>query len=498
MRDESRGQGPNTSEHGDSQHPDSGSADAHDPTARSAQTPAGSEHPDSDVGASALEPGDAHDQVTPGEAYAEDAAAYDAEAGTTEAEDAEHDLVEGAHIGEDTDGSPILITSSSYGRGYQTVTTVEGDASKNLLKNRRERRRRRNTTLTVAVSAFAVLLIAFVIVVQSILRGGSASDYDQQAGEQITFTVNEGEGPQNVATRLVDQGIVASQGAFDDAYSDLEGTPDLHAGEFPLREEMPAADALDILFEQGEAENYIAIDTGIRIDAAFSAISSGTGISESDLRQAAEDPTDFGLPEDAPNLEGYLAPGEYRMPMDATAEEILQEMVDTTQERLEDVGITDPEEQYDTIIVASLLTAEALPDDYRTIAGIIENRLAPDNEETDGRLQIDATVIYGLGQQSLQFSEEDRNDASNEYNTYAIRGLPPGPIEAPAVEAIEAASDPDENDYFYWVTTNIETGETKFAEDYEEHQIYWQEFTDYCDENPEICEGEPTEDAQGP
>lgn len=496
MRDASRGLGPNTSEH-----PDAASAAAQEWAAHSAQTPArpGSEHPDSGVGAEPLDEGDAHDRPSPDEAYADGAEAdhAEADAGVAGTEDSEHDPVEGARIGEDDDGSPILITSSSYGRGYQTVTTVEGDASKNLLKNRRERRRRRNTTLTVAVSAFAVLLIGFVVVVQQIL-GGSGNDYEEQAGEQITFTVNEGEGPQNVATRLVDQGVVASQDAFDDAYSDLEGTPDLHAGEYSMREEMPAADALDILFEQGDAENYIAIDTGVRIDAAFAAISSGTGISESDLRQAAEDPTDFGLPEDAPNLEGYLAPGEYRVPMDATAEEILQEMVDTTVERLEDVGISDPDEQYDTIIVASLLTAEALPDDYRTIAGIIENRLAPDNEETDGRLQIDATVIYGLGQQSLQFSEEDRNDASNEYNTYAIRGLPPGPIEAPAVEAIEAASDPDENDYFYWVTTNIETGETKFAEDYEEHQIYWQEFTEYCDENPEICEGEPTEDAQGP
>src|SRR5699024_11914327 len=83
--------------------------------------------------------------------------------------------------------------------------------------------------------------------------------------------------------------------------------------------------------------------------------------------------------------------------------------------------ITDEEQQHRLVTIASIVEAEALPEDYALVAGIIENRLDSTNEQTNGYLQIDATVIYGLGIRQLQFTAEDRQDASNEYNTYAHR-----------------------------------------------------------------------------
>ena len=196
---------------------------------------------------------------------------------------------------------------------------------------------------------------------------------------------------------------------------------------------------------------------------------------------------DAGLPESAPSLEGYLAPGEYRFDIESEPAEILTLLTEPTFATLEADGVTDEAEQLRTLTIASILEAEALPKDYATVAGIIENRLHPDNPETDGKLQIDATVIYGLGQRQLQFTQEEKEDAANEYNTYVHRGLPPGPIGAPSTEAIDAASNPEDNEYYYWVTTNIETGETKFARDYATHREYQQEYRDYCAENEEIC-----------
>jgi len=404
---------------------------------------------------------------------------------------------EGTRIHHDDDGTPLLISSSSYGRGYQTVSAVEGGATAAVLQKRRSKRRRRNLTLSVAFGLFAILLVGFVVVIQSLLGGDGPQDFETQAGDTVAFTVEEGDGPALVRNRLLEAGIIASPEAFDSAYESLDGTRELHPGDFEMREQMPAADALTVLFDEDEAVNYIEIRAGMRIEAAMSQIASATGIPESDLNQAAADPTAFGLPEQAETLEGYLASGEYRPEIESEPEAVLQQMVDKTFERLEAAGVTEEDEQWETIIIASLLTAEGLPGDYERIAGIIENRLDPSNDETDGLLQIDAAVIYGLGTQSVQFTDAERQDPDNPYNTYVNPGLPPGPIAAPNEETISAAGNPEPSDDYYWITTNLETGETKFSETYEQHLEYVDEFNAYCAENAEICEGEPAQDNQG-
>lgn len=154
---------------------------------------------------------------------------------------------------------------------------------------------------------------------------------------------------------------------------------------------------------------------------------------------------------------------------------------------MEQSSITDLDEGYRILKVASILQAEARTPDYATVAGAIENRLNPNNKETHGLLQVDSSVIYGLGRYSLQFSPEEKADASNKYNTYEHAGLPPTPLGSPANAAIEAAAHPEDNGYYYWVTVNIETGETKFASNYQEHLRNQAEFRAWCDQNPDVC-----------
>ncbi|WP_334124002.1 endolytic transglycosylase MltG, partial [Glutamicibacter sp.] len=88
---------------------------------------------------------------------------------------------------------------------------------------------------------------------------------------------------------------------------------------------------------------------------------------------------------------------------------------------------------------------------------------------------------------SLQFSKAEKQDAANKYNTYVHQGLPPTPIGSPATSAINAAANPQTNDYYYWVTVNIETGETKFASTYAQHQQNQAEFRSWCEQNPGVC-----------
>lgn len=408
-------------------------------------------------------------------------------------------------IEHDEDGTPLLISSSSYGRGYQTVTPVDSSVSRTVLQRRRQRRRRRNLTLAAALAGFTVLVIGFVWAVGAFLGGGGPEDYDQVAGDTVEFTVTEGDVPEAIFNRLVDEEIVASEEALNEAWSawQAEGGDDLlRTGDFALYEEMPAEDAIAAIFDGEEASHYFSINSGMRIDDVLDAIAEQTGVDRRELSEINENPQQLGLPEGAETLEGYLAVGEYSPTVEASAEEILREPVERTFEELEELGVEEGE-QFELITKASLVTAEAHYDadggDYATIAGAIENRLeeqGDEDSETEGYLQIDAAVIYGLGTQQIHFTDEEREDADNEYNTYQHTGLTPGPIEAPHPEALAAVADPDANDYLYWVTVDLETGETLFATTYSDHQENVQLLNEYCEENSEICSGEPAEQAE--
>ena len=404
------------------------------------------------------------------------------------------------HIDHDHDGTPILVGASDYGRGYQTVAPVGGRVDRELLKRRKAKRRRRNITLTVALLGFAALMIAFVVIVQSLLGEGGEQDYDTIAGDEVEFEIYPNEGLASVRDRLVDEEIIASSEAFQAALEDYDGDPTHHADTFILNEQMPAADALDVFFEGGAEVDYININAGQRIDEALEAIASGTQVSLDELEELNQEPQQFGLPDEADDLEGFLAPGEYRPDIDATAEDVIEMVVAPTFERLDEADVAE-EDQWETMIIASLITAEAnnvisderpreeRMEDYRTMAGAIENRIQnPEHDEIDGLLQIDAAVHYGTGSTGdLHFDDATREDESNPYNTYQHPGLPPGPIAAPIADTIAAAADPADTDAYYWVTVNPATGETRFNNTYEAHQEDTEEFVQFCEDNEDAC-----------
>ena len=369
--------------------------------------------------------------------------------------------------------------------GYQTVDL--GDTPHHeLLENRRRRNRKKTAVLLGSISIFAVAIVVVALFLQNLIGESAAKDYPGPGGEQVDFTVQQGEGGLSISNRLTEAGVVASSRAFLDALGENTSKREIQPGEYQMRAQMRASDAVERLLEEPDKVHYIAIRAGLRTSEVYQEIADSTGLALKDV-EAAATPADYGLPAKAKTLEGYLSPGEYRVPIDSKPADIFKEMTEATFATLEEQGITDPEEQYRVLTVASILVGEANPEDYKRVAGIIENRLDPNNPETSGFLQIDATVIYGLDVRRLQFTDAEKRDKSNAYNSYAHKGLPPGPIGAPSQPAIEAAANPDQNDYYYWITTNIETGETKFAKTYAEHNRYKAEYDQYCKNNPEIC-----------
>jgi UPF0755 protein len=82
-------------------------------------------------------------------------------------------------------------------------------------------------------------------------------------------------------------------------------------------------------------------------------------------------------------------------------------------------------------------------------------------------LATDPTVIYGIPDFDGNLRKRDLENADNPYNTYRIRGLPPGPISNPGADALHAAVNPAESDYLFFVSNN--DGSHIFSKTFREH-----------------------------
>lgn len=352
--------------------------------------------------------------------------------------------------------------------------------------SKKVRRRRRFLALLLTLAVFVTALVVGAQFLKPLLGMDKVADYPGPGTGQVSVTVQPGEGVRSVATRLESEKVVANADTFASAFEAEGGT--LSPGDFVFRQQMKSTDAVAILVgkDQGKVM-YFALSAGLRIDESLAAIAKGSGIPEPDLKALSDSPAQFGVSAKAKNLEGFLAPGEYRFPLGTSAKEILQKLVSTTVDELKAQGVTDPDKQYDVVTVASIVQAEGGQAEYGDVAGAIYNRLKPDNTETNGLIQSDATVTYGLGIKSFHISEEQKADKSNPYNTYANVGLPVGPIGSPGKTAIDAAAKPKSNDYLYWVTINLDTKETKFSKTLAEHSVYVEQYNEWCAANAGRC-----------
>lgn len=354
------------------------------------------------------------------------------------------------------------------------------------VKSKKVRRRRRLLALLLTLTVFVAAVAVGAQFLKPLLGMDKVSDYPGPGTGSVTVTVAPGSGPKLVATTLQDQHVIANADTFLAAFTASGGK--LSPGDFTFRTEMKNSDAVDVLISKDASKvMYFALSAGLRIGESLDAISKGSGIPVSELKALSDSPAQFGVPAPAKNLEGFLAPGEYRFPLGTSAKDILQKLVTGTTDELKAQGVTDPTKQYQTITVASIVQAEGGQADYGNVAGAIYNRLKPGNTETNGLIQSDATVTYGLGTKTFHLTDEQKADKSNPYNTYANVGLPVGPIGSPGKTAIDAAAKPTPNNYLYWVTINLDTKETKFSSTLAEHSKYVEQYNAWCAANAGRC-----------
>lgn len=315
------------------------------------------------------------------------------------------------------------------------------------------------------------------------------TDYEGTGnGEEVIVTIVSGDIGSDVAAKLHDAGVTMT---FDAVYDYLVENPDIgfFPGNWRLQKEMSAESAMAALQDTAnKVTAELLITEGTVLPNALEIIASTTGIPLEDVQAAAADPTQYGVPAQAPSLEGYLFPATYELDGTETAEGILQLMVTTMFEHLDSFGVP-VEQRHEVLTKASIVQREAgfNPDDFFKVARVFQNRI-----DQGINLESDATVAYGTGRLDTVWTEpEERADASNLYNTYANPGLPIGPIGLPGDLAIEAVLSPAEGPWLFFVPINLATGETMFSETAEEHQGYVDQLLEWCEasaENATYCE----------
>ena len=321
------------------------------------------------------------------------------------------------------------------------------------------------------------------------------TDFPGPGSGSVTVSVARGDTGEQIATTLKSAGVVKTRTAYlEAARSDPQVAAKIQVGSYTMKRQMTGADAFAWLTDSANRVGKgVTLPEGLWKSEVFARLSKATGRPVKEYEAAARTPAAIGLPAAAKgNVEGYLFPATYEFDASMSATQQLKTMVSRTVSELDEAGVA-PGERRHVVTVASIIEGEALfADDRGKVARVIENRIGDPTGPTVGLLQMDSTVNYALQKRGSLTRAEYESAKSNPYDTYAHKGLPPGPIGNPGTEAIKAAAAPTPGPWFYFATVNLETGETLFATTLAEQDRNVAKLRAWCNANEtnrSMCEG---------
>ncbi|MCP2636918.1 endolytic transglycosylase MltG [Microbacterium sp. HD4P20] len=323
--------------------------------------------------------------------------------------------------------------------------------------------------------------------IREVMGWEEPKDYEPGlANGEVFVTIASGDTGSPISQSLYDAGVTKTPEAFYDYLIETGQNPPFQPGVFRLQEQMTSEAALAALLDPANKMELTAqIPEGFTVDGTLERLAEGTAIPLEEFQAAAADPAAYGVPADS--LEGWLFPATYTFDPSVTAQSAIQTLVDRTIQSLDQAGVP-VEDRQEILTIASIIQREArFEADMQKVSRVIQNRLDPNNQETFGLLQMDSTAQYGYGELhegSASTSEEAQYDP-NPWNTYVHAGLPIGPIANPGDVAINAAMHPADGPWLYFVTVNLDTGETIFTETYNEHLRYVDQMQQWCSEHPD-------------
>jgi UPF0755 protein len=335
-------------------------------------------------------------------------------------------------------------------------------------RNRKRKPRKKKSNIGPAILGL-LLVVAVLGVIYLIVS--SATGGETERAESAQVEVVQGDTLSSVADKLEAEGIIGSSFFFTLQARMSGESAEIKPGRYSF-EAGEDDDRILAKLTEGEAVPTFAltIPEGLTLEETAEVVAENSDIPAGRFEEAANR-TDYGYAflEDPAikNTEGFLFPKSYEFEEGATADQIVNRLLEQYLLETENVDFAGASEElnlteYELLTVASLIEREAANEEEKPIiASVIYNRI-----RADMPLQIDATIQYARGEQKENLSLADL-EIDSPYNTYQNPGLPPGPIASPSLSSIEAAVNPEETNFVYYVITP-DGNEHFFTDDYNE------------------------------
>ena len=373
-----------------------------------------------------------------------------------------------------------------------------------VVRPRRQRRRRRKRSRFGSFVAVVASLAVIGAVLGGIYYGGravldgidgvfgEAEDFPGPGTGEVPVTIEDGATIRAMGATLVEAGVVASQDAFIAAADQNADSRSIQPGNYVLRSEMRAVDAVAALVS-GEGGQRVSLPEGYRVRQTVERLAEASGFSAEELQAAVDAAT---LPDYAEGqTEGFLFPAQYNVGGETTPDTLIANMIARFDEAATSVNLVEGAAALDltplqAVTVASIVQREvSREEDMPLVAEVIYNRMSgacTANGVPEGRLQMDSTVHYAVDDYSSVYTTSEMRQIDSPYNTYRVSGLPPGPIASPGEAALAAALSPTSEGNCYFVAVNLETGETAFGVTAEDQAANEALLDAYCRES-DLC-----------
>ncbi len=295
------------------------------------------------------------------------------------------------------------------------------------------------------------------------------SPVDITNNKNIAFSIESGQSVKEIAKNLENQDLIRSELAFYWQVKSKKLGPEIFAGSFSLNKSMNTNEILEKIIQPNQTELSFTIQEGLRIRDIDQKLANKNLISPGQFISAIKEfnqwnkytflkPNSLDLP-----LEGYIYPDTYFLdPINFTPEQLIIKALNNFQKKISGIQFSNNKRNIEEIIImASIIENEVFGfENKKIVSGILWKRL-----EHDWTIGADATLLY-ITKDRIITSKDLAIESP--YNTRKNLGLPPGPISNPSIESINAALNPIESPYWFYLTTP-DTGEVIYSKSNEEH-----------------------------
>lgn len=290
----------------------------------------------------------------------------------------------------------------------------------------------------------AILALSWVIVISPPLH----------FKEGTIATVTKGQGVKEIARDLKTKGIIQSEFMFTNLVIMLGLDSRIVSGDYAFNEKSNAFEVIKRI----STGDYDIQARRITLIEGITVVEMAKLFKDNFYNISEEEFIEVALPN-----EGYLFPDTYYFPENVRADEVVQKLRLTFDEKIaENKEILSSEKTLrEIVIMASIIEKEASSDSMQEVSNILWNRI-----DEGMPLQVDASFVYERGKHTFELSLDDLREDSL-YNTYIRKGLTPSAISNPGIQALLAAAFPEPTDNFYFLTGY--DGNMYYAETLEEH-----------------------------